>query len=119
MKLLRHAILKDTGTDAEVFLVQPSPDETLVLVSANVLPTGQIEAVTYTYADSRMIDPDDETNDMDELFDLLCELGGMQGRKTEYFTTFGGAVPIEYIFDIVDGAIEQYHKDALAEYLQW
>ena len=118
MKLLRHATRTESGTDSEIFLVQP-PDETPVLVSANILPTGQIEAVAYTYADSRLIDPDDETDNVDQLFDLLVELGGTQGRVTQYHGIFGGAIPIEYVYDIVEQAIEQYHRDALAEYLTW
>jgi hypothetical protein len=118
MKLLRHATQAETGTESEIFLIQP-PDETPVLVSANILPSGQIEAVAYTYADSRLIDPDDETDTIDELFDLLVDLGGMQGRRTDYYSNYGGVVPIEYICDIVEQAIEQYHKDQLAEYLSW
>lgn len=118
MKLLRHANRTESGTDSEIFLIQPA-DETPVLVSANILPTGQIEAVAYTYADSRLIDPDDETDTVEELFDLLVELGGMKGRVTQYNAVFGGAIPIEYVYDIVELAIEQYHRDALAEYLTW
>jgi hypothetical protein len=122
MKILRHALQTETQTDAEVFLVQSDynlsrTEECFleVLVSVSIDKRSNLLASMYTMYDSRLIDPDDETDTMDELFDLLVELGGTEGRKTSFSVPPNPEIPHQIIFDLVEKQIEGVVRQQIFE----